>query len=228
MPTTFKYVKALTPLKLFNGAVWLEEEDIRKLPLEQFNLQEVQDAISNNELVEVNENDLPVDVTSPSLKLRGEWDPSNGQLPDFRRIGDTYLVNNNGIPPYDMLEPGMRVMFTSLNSFEILVGSGNTPPPPIIWSYQDADFAIEPGGRYIVDTTEGPVTGTLPTTLSNSFFFEIKDANLSGGFGTFPLFIARGAGATYTIMGDTSSFEVDIPSPILSFAYDSSNNNVVI
>ena len=121
MPTIIKYIKALVPIRLFNSSLWLEEESIRAIPLDKFNSQEVQDAIAADYLIEINANELPVDVVSPYWRLKGDWDPSNGQLPIGRRIGDSYrILEPGGIVGGTELRAKMRVVFTSLYSFEIL------------------------------------------------------------------------------------------------------------
>lgn len=120
MPTTFKYIKALIPIRLFNGALWMEEEDINRITEEMFNTTEVQNAITNAQLIEVNNNDLPVDVVSPTLKFKGDWDSSDGQLPIGRRIGDVYRVIGAGTVGGIEVGVGQIVFFRSLSSFDFL------------------------------------------------------------------------------------------------------------
>lgn len=121
MPATnFRYIKALVPIRLFNGALWMEEEDINRIPLEMFNTSEIQTAITNNQLIEVNNNDLPVDVVSPTLKWKGDWDASNGQLPIGRRIGDIFKVITPGTVGGIALVTGQLVFFRTLTDFDFL------------------------------------------------------------------------------------------------------------
>lgn len=263
--TVYKYVKALTPIRLFNGGLWMEEEDISRITEEKFNLSEIQTAITNNELVEVNENDLPVDVVSPTFKFRGNWDASNNQLPQYRRIGDSYKISGAGTVNAIDLEVGQRVIFpTSIDEFEVLGSSGggggattllgltDTPSsytgqagkllavaqtedgtefidnPGKTWVYVNSNFNVVLGESYIVDTSAATVTGTLPNTLPNDYSLDIKDASNGGDFSINSFFLARGASATYTIMGDTNSFEVDVASPMLNFVFDVTNDNLII
>ena len=119
--TTIKYIKALVAIRLFNQSLWMEEESISAIPLDRFNSTEVQDAITAGELIEVGSADLPTDVVSPTWRLKGDWDPSNGQLPIGRRYGDSYrILAPGGIVGTVELKEGQRVIFTSLSTFEIL------------------------------------------------------------------------------------------------------------
>ena len=119
--TTIKYIKALVAIRLFNQSLWMEEESISAIPLNRFNSQEVQDAITAGELIEVGSADLPTDVVSPTWRLKGDWDPSNGQLPIGRRYGDSYrILAPGGIVGTVELKEGQRVIFTSLSTFEVL------------------------------------------------------------------------------------------------------------
>lgn len=119
--TTIKYIKALVAIRLFNQSLWMEEESISAIPLYRFNSQEVQDAITAGELIEVGSADLPTDVVSPTWRLKGDWDPSNGQLPIGRRYGDSYrILAPGGIVGTVELKEGQRVIFTSLSTFEVL------------------------------------------------------------------------------------------------------------
>lgn len=115
-----KYIKALIPIRLFNSALWMEEEDIASLSLEQFNSTEVQAAITANTLIEVNSNDLPVDVVSPHLKFRGDWDASNNVLPIGRRVGDVYRVIGAGVIGGIHVSVGQLVLFRNLYQFDFL------------------------------------------------------------------------------------------------------------
>lgn len=115
-----KYIKALIPIRLFNSALWMEEEDIASLSLEQFNSTEVQAAITANTLIEVNSNDLPVDVVSPHLKFRGDWDASNNALPIGRRIGDVYRVIGAGVVGGVHVSMEQLVFFRNLYQFDFL------------------------------------------------------------------------------------------------------------
>lgn len=233
MPTVFKYIKALAAINLFNGALWMEEEDIVKVTETQFNSSAIQAAIAANDIVEVQEEDLIPDVVSPEFKLRGEWNPSNGQLPIGRRIGDTYLVNAIGIAPYDNLVPGLRVLFRTIDVFEVLTGTQGAAGPQgdpgqsavTTWEYKNADFNVVSGVGYIVDTTSNPVVATLPVTLTSTFYVPFKDA--AGTFGTNNFSIARGS-VSYTILGSPTNLVCDYNYPDLELAYDSTTNNVVI
>lgn len=99
----------------------------------------------------------------------------------------------------------------------------------IRWQYKDEDFEAQAGGHYIIDTQNNEVTMTIPVQVTTSFRVVIKDANVAGGFNNpNKFYVARKLGATYTIMGDTSPFDVDIPSQELSFVFDEVNNNVVV
>ena len=119
--TTIKYIKALIAIRLFNQSLWMEEESISAIPLDRFNSQEVQDAITAGELIEVSRLDLPTDVVSPTWRLKGDWDPSNGQLPIGRRYGDSYkILTPGGVVGTVELKEGQRVIFTSLSTFEVL------------------------------------------------------------------------------------------------------------
>lgn len=120
MPAIRKYIKALIPIRLFNSALWMEEEDIASLSVDQFNSVEVQDAITANTLIEVNSNDLPVDVVSPHLKFRGDWDASNNALPIGRRIGDVYRVIGAGIVGGIAVAVEQLVFFRNLYEFDFL------------------------------------------------------------------------------------------------------------
>lgn len=120
MPAIRKYIKALIPIRLFNSALWMEEEDIASLSVDQFNSVEVQDAITANTLIEVNSNDLPVDVVSPHLKFRGDWDASNNALPIGRRIGDVYKVIGAGVVGGIAVAVEQLVLFRNLYEFDFL------------------------------------------------------------------------------------------------------------
>lgn len=100
----------------------------------------------------------------------------------------------------------------------------------IAWEYKDADFEGLAGGHYIVDTENNDVTMTLPIGITSSFTVTIKDAanNDTGFSNPNKFYVARGIGATYTVMGDATPFDVDIPSQELSFVYNDNDNNVVI
>ena len=115
-----KYIKALIPIRLFNSALWMEEEDIASLSVDQFNSTEVQAAITANTLIEVNSNDLPVDVVSPHLKFRGDWDASNNALPIGRRIGDVYRVIGAGVVGGVHVSMEQLVFFRNLYQFDFL------------------------------------------------------------------------------------------------------------
>lgn len=120
MPSNFRYIKALVPIRLFNGALWMEEEDINRILESTFNTPEVQNAIANDELIEVNNNDLPVDVVSPHLKFKGDWDASDNQLPIGRRVGDVYKVIGAGLPGGIPVAVDQLVFFRTLNAFDFL------------------------------------------------------------------------------------------------------------
>jgi len=96
----------------------------------------------------------------------------------------------------------------------------------------DSPFNIEVGVNYIIDTSGGDVEGIMPETLESNFILRVKDAAKPGyGFSpTTRFLLTPHPSATYTIMNDAYpiQFEVDQPSPELTFAYDSVNNNVVI
>ena len=140
MPTTIKYIKALVAIRLFNQSLWMEEESISAIPESRFNSQEVQDAITAGQLVEVSDNDLPTDVVSPTWRLKGDWDPSDGQLPIGRRYGDSYrILPPGGVVGSVELRPGQRVIFTSLSTFEILGEGAFNPATLTLSGLSDVD-----------------------------------------------------------------------------------------
>jgi len=96
----------------------------------------------------------------------------------------------------------------------------------VVWNVVSTNFTIVAGQGYIVDTAAGPITATLPVTLSNTFYVPIKDAN--GTFATNNLTIQKGIAATYTIANDTNPLIVDVNYANLSLAYDGTNDNVAI
>lgn len=171
MPTVFKYVKALAPVNLLNGALWLEEEDISKIPEAVFNLPEIQEAIANDELVEVNPNDLPQDVVSPTMKLRGEWDPTNRQLPMFRRVGDTYKISADAEVNGIQLTAGTRVLFTALDTFEV-VGAGGNSVSIEDWILVSSSQTLGVSGHYYWDLRTS-YDITLPATPLVGDFVEV-------------------------------------------------------
>lgn len=166
MPTNFRYIKALVPIRLFNGALWMEEEDINRITEATFNRPEVQQAITNNELIEVNNNDLPVDVVSPHLKFKGDWDASDNQLPIGRRVGDVFKVIAAGLPGGIPVAVDQLVFFRTLDAFDFL---GLTTAELDASQYlfkTTGDWT--PVGSLADATPIGAVDGVIGTNGSNS------------------------------------------------------------
>lgn len=189
MPTTIKYIKALVAIRLFNQSLWMEEESISAIPESRFNSQEVQDAITAGQLVEVSDNDLPTDVVSPTWRLKGDWDPSDGQLPIGRRYGDSYrILPPGGVVGSVELRPGQRVIFTSLSTFEILGEGAFNPATLTLSGLSDVDATGVLDG-YILKynaTTEKfeAVELVLTTTLQDLDDVDVTDL----ADGTVPVF----------------------------------------
>ena len=189
MPTTIKYIKALVAIRLFNQSLWMEEESISAIPESRFNSQEVQDAITAGQLVEVSENDLPTDVVSPIWRLKGDWDPSDGQLPIGRRYGDSYrILPPGGVVGSVELRAGQRVIFTSLSTFEILGEGAFNPATLTLSGLSDVDATGVLDGyilKYNVTTQKfEAVELTLTTNLQD--LDDVDDTNLLDG--TVPVF----------------------------------------
>lgn len=240
MPATvFKYIKALYPVRLFNGALWMEEEDITRLPKSKFDLPEIQDAIDQGKLIEVNPNDLPVDVVSPTFKIKGGWDPSDGQLPDGRRVGDTFkILPPGGVVSLIPLRAGQRVLFTSLSTFEVL-GEGAFDEAAFLANltlndisdvddtdlsdgrvlyynattqkFQFKDISTSLVGLTDVDATD-LADGKVPVfnATSNKFEFELPSNNLVDLLDVDATDLADGKVPVFN--GTSNKFEFELPS----------------
>jgi hypothetical protein len=57
------------------------------------------------------------------------------------------------------------------------------------WETKSADFTAEAGKQYLIDTSAGPITMTLPASPSSSG--KVRWADEKGTFGTNALTIAR-------------------------------------
>lgn len=99
--------------------------------------------------------------------------------------------------------------------------------PAVEWSYRNTNFTAVDFGHYLVDTTLGPITVTLPQVLSSTFSVTFKDAK--GTFDVNNLIIQPGVGATYTLVNDGSNpLIVDKRYYTVNMVYDSSSNNLTI
>jgi len=87
----------------------------------------------------------------------------------------------------------------------------------IEYNIKSSDFNCVPRTYYIVDTSNGIVTATLPDNPTN--FDYIGFADLKGTFDTNNLVIAIPSGATYTIMGLSENMNVDVKNASFELVY---------
>lgn len=115
--------------------------------------------------------------------------------------------------------------------------------PAATWQYKNADFEVEFGGHYIVDTSAGSVTAMLPEALTNQFEAHFRDAAGTWGDVGFEFYVQSFVSAespptyaTYKIVGEDPTLLsppvailiVDVAYTDLHLSYDATNNNVVI
>jgi hypothetical protein len=93
------------------------------------------------------------------------------------------------------------------------------------WTPKNADFDVVQYRNYLVDTSTGTVTSTLPVAPTDGQTVIYKDAK--GKFGTNSLFIVPHAGTTYTIAGQTlgESLELDRNYANVTLVYNLIQNN---
>jgi hypothetical protein len=93
----------------------------------------------------------------------------------------------------------------------------------VIWRSISADTVATPGNGYIVDTTDGPVTLTLPAELTVKDAIGIKD--LEGTFSTNNLTIARNG---HNIQGLAENFIGNVNGISIEFSYADVDNGMTI
>lgn len=193
-------------------------------------------------------------IMSPTIWLRGTGAPSNllgadDQYYEDTASGEVYFkaagtwnltlihgtqwIRAAGVPNnaagligyyYEDTNNGDVYYKTGVATWALTSIGGGAPT----WTYVNAAFNIVSGGKYLVDTSGGPVPGTLPVqaNMASTFNAEFKDA--AGTWATNNFTIVRAVAATYTLVNSVTDLTVNQNSYPLSLAYDSTTDNVAI
>lgn len=148
---------------------------------------------------------------------------NNGEL--IGGVNDTLNVNVDGLV-LEFIWQGGAIGWVATDGTGPIYNIDLTLIAPLsTWIYKNSDFYVFPDEKYIVDTSAGPVTATLPTLPSATFTAWFKDAK--GTFDTNNLTLVRGPGATYSLINDGANpFVINKQYYTFEIAYDITSNNM--